>query len=93
MKVKVFVDGNFEVHSQEEVAREANEYVEDASVEMLEGFVKNIDSLQNVNPLFTALRYGDVDAFLKLSRKFSEFLDSHKAVYIDENYYTSYVEV
>ena len=43
--------------------------------------------------MFTALRYGDVDAFLKLSRKFSEFLDSHKAVYIDENYYTSYVEV
>ena len=55
--------------------------------------MKDINTRDNLNPLFRALRDCDSDAFLKISRQFQEFLGFYKDNYISENFYESYVEV
>ena len=93
MKIKVFVDGNYRVYSQEEVNADANEMLENADKDIIKDFMQDIDTMVNINPLFRALREGDSEAFLDLSKRFQEFLDSYKDTYISENFYESYIDV
>ena len=93
MKIKVFVDGNYRVYSQEEVNADANEMLENDDIYIIKDFMEDINTRDNLNPLFCALRDCDSDAFLKISRQFQEFLGYYKDNYISENFYESYVEI
>lgn len=93
MKIKVFVDEDYRVHSQEEVSDYANEVIENADIDIIKDFMEDINTRDNLNPLFRALRDCDSEAFLKISRQFQEFLGYYKDNYISENFYESYVEV
>lgn len=93
MKIKVFVDEDYQVHNQEEVDDYVNEVVENSAMDMVNYFMEDINTRDNLNPLFRALRDCDSDAFLKISRQFQEFLGFYKDNYISENFYESYVEV
>ena len=92
MKIQVFVDRNYQVYSQEEVDGYAEKNIEESDIEIVKSFMRDIDIIGNINPLFRALREGDSEAFLDLSKKFQKFLGFYKDNYIDENFYKSYVE-
>lgn len=93
MKIKVFVDGNYRVYSQEEVNADANIMLENADMDIVNDFMHDIDTRDNLNPLFRALRDCDSEAFMEISKKFQEFLGYYKDNYISENFYESYVEI
>lgn len=93
MKIKVFVDEDYHVYSQEEVNTDANEMLENADMDIIKDFMHDIDTRDNINPLFRALRDSDSEAFMEISKKFQEFLGFYKDNYISENFYESYVEV
>lgn len=93
MKIRVFVDEDYRVHSQEEVNNYANEVIENSAIDMVEYFMEDIDTKGNLNPLFRALHDCDSEAFLEISKNFKIFLDSYKDDYIDEHFNESYVEV
>ena len=93
MKIKVFVDEDYRVHTQEEVNNYANEVIENSAIDMVKYFMQDVDTKDNLSPLFRALRDCDSEAFLKISKNFKIFLDSYKDEYIDGNFYESYVEV
>lgn len=93
MKIKVFVDGNYRVYSQEEVNADANIMLENDDIYIIKDFIHDIDTRDNLNPLFCALRDCDSEAFMEISKKFQEFLGYYKDNYISENFYESYVEI
>ena len=93
MKIKVFVDGNYRVYSQEEVNADANEMLENDDIYIIKNFMEDINTRNNLNPLFRALRDCDSEAFMEISKKFQEFLGYYKDNYISENFYESYVEI
>ena len=93
MKIKVFVDEDYRVHSQEEVNNYANEVIENSAIDMVKYFMEDMNTKDNLSPLFRALRDCDSGAFLEISKNFKIFLDAYKDDYIDENFYESYVEV
>ena len=93
MKIKVFVDEDYRVHNQEEVNDYANEVIENSAMDMVNYFMEDINTRDNLNPLFRALRECDSEAFMEISKKFQEFLDYYKDNYISENFYESYVEI
>ena len=93
MQIKIFVDEDYRAYSQEEVNDYVNEVIENSDRDMVNYFMKDINTRDNLNPLFRALRDCDSDAFLKISRQFQEFLGFYKDNYISENFYESYVEV
>ena len=93
MKFKVFVDNDYRVYNSEEVDAYVQKSIEDSNEEMLENFIRYIDTRNNLNPLFRALRDCDSDAFLKISRQFQEFLGFYKDNYISENFYEFTVEI
>ena len=93
MKFKVFVDNDYRVYNSEEVDAYVQKSIEDSNEEMLENFIRYIDTRNNLNPLFRALRDCDSDAFLKISRQFQEFLGFYKDNYISENFHEFTVEI
>ena len=93
MKIRVFVDEDYRVHSQEEVNNYTNEVIENSAIDMVKYFMEDIDTKGNLNPLFRALRDCDSEAFMEISKKFQEFLGFYKDNYISENFYESYVEI
>ena len=93
MQIKIFVNKDYRAYSQEEVNDYVNEVIENSDRDMVNYFMKDINTRDNLNPLFRALRDCDSDAFLKISRQFQEFLGFYKDNYISENFYESYVEV
>ena len=93
MKIKVFVDEDYQVHNQEEVSDYVNEVIENSAMDMVNYFMEDINTRDNINPLFCALRDCDSEAFMEISKKFQEFLGFYKDNYISENFYESYVEI
>lgn len=93
MKIKVFVDEDYRVHNQEEINDYADEVIENSAMYMVNYFMEDINTRDNLNPLFRALRDCDSEAFLEISKNFRIFLDCYKDNYISENFYESYVEI
>lgn len=93
MKIKIFVDENYQVHSQEEVNNYANEVIENSAIDFVKYFMEDINTEGNLNPLFRALHDCDSEAFLEISKNFKNFLDPYKDDYINEHFYKAYVEV
>lgn len=93
MKVQVFVDNDYRVYNSEEVDAYIQEAIEDSNEEMLEDFIRHIDTRDNLNPLFRALYECDSEAFSKLCADFENFLSNYRADYISENFYDSTIEI
>lgn len=93
MKTKVFVDEDYKVYNQDEVDNFVREVIENSEMDMVRYFMKDINTRDDLNPLFCALYNGDSEAFQTISEQFQRFLDCYKKDYIEENFHESYVEV
>ena len=93
MKIQVFVDSDYRAYNSEEVDGYVQGIIEDSNEEMLENFIKHIDTRDNLNPLFSALYNCDSEAFSKLCVKFETFLSNYRADYISENFHESTIEI
>ena len=93
MKVQVFVDSDYQVYSSEEVDGYVQGIIEDSNEEMLENFIRYIDTRDNLNPLFSALYNCDSEAFSKICLQFEIFLSNYRGDYISENFYESTIEI
>ena len=93
MKVQVFVSSDYRVYNSEEVDGYVQGVIEDSNEEMLENFIRHIDTGDNLNPLFSALYNCDSEAFSKICLEFEIFFNNYRDDYISENFYESTIEI
>ena len=93
MKYQIFVDKDYRAYNSEEVDNYIQEMIEDSDREILEYFIEEIDTGDNLNPLFNALYNCDLEAFSKICLQFEIFLSNYRADYISENFHESTIEI